>query len=70
MARKDRIYSRGMRVKAVISAVLIGFLVLLTVVLIIFFSFKKYITYTSEGVRLDVPWLEETQEEENSPGNS
>jgi hypothetical protein len=41
--------------------------ILLAVVIfmvIIFFSFQKYITYTSDGVRLEVPWLMETSQVE------
>lgn len=62
MAHKDRIYSRKRSVKTAITVVLLVLLALIIAIFIIFFSFKKYITYTSDGVRLDVPWLQEANE--------
>ena len=52
---------RPLRTIAVTLAVLVILAALLA--LTVFFSFKKYIVYTSDGVRLDVPWLQETVEE-------
>ena len=30
----------------------------------VFFGFKKYIVYTPDGLRLEVPWLEEPAAEQ------
>jgi len=30
----------------------------------VFFGFRKYIVYTPDGLRLEVPWLEEPAEEQ------
>ena len=57
-SRESRIYHSGKPVKTIITIVLSVAFALLLAAVIIFFSFRKYIVYTSDGVRLDVPWLE------------
>ena len=48
---------RAARVIARLLAGIVIFVVVLTVAL--FFGLRRYIVYTPEGLRLDVPWLEE-----------
>ncbi|MBR1842204.1 MAG: hypothetical protein IJ788_02895 [Oscillospiraceae bacterium] len=57
MAKDRRIYRTGVRWKAVLLVLLIVIALIVTVALSLFFGFKKYIVYTSDGVRLEVPWL-------------
>lgn len=66
MARREKIYSTKRPVKTAITVILTVLIVLIITTFIIFFSFKKYITYTSDGVRLDVPWLQEVDETDNT----
>lgn len=66
MARRDRIYSTKRPIKTAITVILSVLIGLIIASFIIFFSFKKYITYTSDGVRLDVPWLQEVSETDNT----
>ena len=49
-------------VKTAVVIILVVLLLLAAIAISIFFGFKKYIVYTSDGIRLDVPWLNEEQE--------
>ena len=57
MAKDRRIYRTGGRWKTVLLVILIVVALIVTIALSLFFGFKKYIVYTSDGVRLEVPWL-------------
>ena len=57
MAKDRRIYRPGMRWKTVLLVIVIVIALLVTIALSLFFGFSKYIVYTSDGVRLEVPWL-------------
>ncbi len=63
MARDEvRIYRSRKPLKtalAVIFSVLAGLVIIAAG---LFFGFRKYIVYTSDGVKLEVPWLEEPEE--------
>ena len=37
--------------------------VLFVLAVSVFFGFRRYIVYTSDGVKLDVPWLREPTEQ-------
>ena len=60
--REKRIYRQHKPVKAVLAALAIVIATLILLAVMIFFSFKKYIVYSDDGVRLEVPWLQETEE--------
>lgn len=62
--REKRIYRQHKPVKAVLTALAIVIATLVLLAVMIFFSFKKYIVYSDDGVRLEVPWLQETEETE------
>ena len=66
-SRIGRFY-RGRGSGRVIAAVII-IVVLLAIVIYaaLFFGLRKYAVYTPEGLRLEVPWLQETQEEVETP---
>ena len=72
MAKDKRIYRTGMRWKTILLVLIIVIALIITIALGLFFGFKKYIVYTSGGVRLEVPWLmdeeitETTETYENS----
>ena len=69
MAKDRRIYRTGVRWKTALLVLLIVAALIVTVALSLFFGFRKYIVYTSDGVRLEVPWLtdeEITETYENS----
>lgn len=57
MAKDRRIYRTGVRWKTALLVLLIVAALIVTVALSLFFGFRKYIVYTSDGVRLEVPWL-------------
>ncbi|MBR5382133.1 MAG: hypothetical protein IK136_05875 [Oscillospiraceae bacterium] len=59
-----RVY-RGRSPARVIVGVVAG-VVLAAIILCacVFFGFKKYIVYTPDGLRLEVPWLEEPAAEQ------
>ena len=59
-----RIYRQRRPLRAVLIALVSLIIIALMLTLSVFFGFKKYIVYTSDGVRLDVPWLRETVEEQ------
>ena len=42
--------------------------VLLILAAWVFFGFQKYIVYTPDGLRLEVPWLAEPEEEAKDDG--
>ena len=56
--------AKPLRTAASVLGVLLALVIL--VCAIIFFSFRKYIVYTADGLRLEVPWLEDTLPEEES----
>ena len=62
MAGKHKIYKHPHPVRTVILIVVSVLFVLALTFTILFFRFQKYIVYTDNGLYLDVPWLEETQE--------
>ena len=64
MARDSRVYhvrSPWRTAAAVTAIVLVAALIIAAS---IFFGFRKYIVYTDDGVRLDVPWLQEEPQSE------
>ena len=62
----NKIYKKNVRAKTVITAILAAVLVCLIFIIGIFFWFRRYIVYTSDGLYLDVPWLSETTD--SDPG--
>lgn len=68
MSSKDnRIYRNKRPAKIIITSLLIFIAVLLLLIVTIFFGFRKYIVYTDNGIRLEVPWLEEVNESSSAP---
>ncbi|MBQ2602220.1 MAG: hypothetical protein II583_02240 [Oscillospiraceae bacterium] len=66
MARDSRVYhvrSPWRTAAAVTAIVLVAALIIAAS---IFFGFRKYIVYTDDGVRLEVPWLQEEPQNEAS----
>ena len=57
--------AKPLRTAASVLGALLALVIL--VCAIIFFSFRKYIVYTADGLRLEVPWLEETMPEADAP---
>ncbi len=54
----------------IISVILSVLIFLIIVAVIIFFAFQKYIVYTEDGVRLEVPWLQEAEEVSEDGGEN
>ncbi len=62
MARDEvRIYRSRKPLKTALAVIFSVLAALVVIAAGIFFGFKKYIVYTSEGVKLEVPWLEEPE---------
>lgn len=62
---KPKIYRRRNPLKIIL--VTLGCILLAAIILflILFFSLKKHIVYTDDGVKLDIPWLEEYRNTDN-----
>ena len=61
-----RIYRRRRPLRNLLIALLVLLLTLQLLAVGIFLHFRRYIVYTDDGVRLEVPWLEETEEADTS----
>lgn len=59
MARDGRIYKVRSPWKTALTVTLIVIAAVLIITASVFFGFRKYIVYTDDGVRLEVPWLQE-----------
>lgn len=64
MARDSRVYHVRSPWKTALVVTLIVLAAALIIATSIFFGFRKYIVYTDDGVRLDVPWLQEEPQSE------
>jgi hypothetical protein len=65
MSSKDnKVYRNKHPWKTAIIVFITLLLILIVLTVLIFFSFRKYIVYTSDSVKLEVPWLEEVSESE------
>jgi len=56
--KKIKVYKkrRPLKVALTVLGILLAVLILLSIV--VFFGFQKYIVYTPEGVRLEIPFLQ------------
>ena len=52
-----KVYRKRKPVKIILLSLLALICLLVTLAVCVFFGFKKYIVYTSDGLYLDVPWL-------------
>ncbi len=62
-SRDNRIYRSRRPWQTIVMVLLAILAVVLILAVAVFFYFKRYIVYTSDGLRLEVPWLEEAYEE-------
>ncbi len=65
MDRPVRIYRSRKPVKTAFTVLFALLAVLIILAVAVFFGFKRYIVYTSEGVKLEVPWLSEPAQTES-----
>ena len=65
---ENRIYRSRRPLKMVLTVLFALAAALIILAVGIFFGFRRYIVYTSDGVRLDVPWLQEVEEPELPAG--
>ena len=63
-----RIYRSRRPLKTALTVFFVLLAVLVVLVIAIFFGFQKYIVYTSDGVKLEVPWLQDPEETAQTPG--
>ena len=69
MARYVSNTYKNHRAARIIAKLLVGLVIAVVVFTVaLFFGLRRYIVYTSEGLRLDVPWLEETVPPGEPPG--
>ena len=61
---ENRIYRSRRPLKTALTVFFALLAALIILAVGIFFGFRRYIVYTSDGVRLDVPWLQEIEEPE------
>ena len=63
MARDEaRVYRSRKPLKTALAVIFSVLVVLIVIAAGIFFGFKRYIVYTSDGVKLEVPWLQEAED--------
>ncbi|MBQ3404429.1 MAG: hypothetical protein IJG63_03305 [Oscillospiraceae bacterium] len=55
--KNNRVYRSHNLLKIIISTLVTILLILLILFVVVFIWFKQYIVYTSDGVRLEIPWL-------------
>ena len=68
MRSYSRRFYRGRGAGKTIAAVVIIVLVLCMIIYAaLFFGLRKYAVYTPDGLRMEVPWLQETTEEAQTP---
>ena len=58
--QKRRIYHSRNPIKLIILILLAIIVLFIIFAASVFFSFKKYLVYTPNGVELEIPWLDET----------
>ena len=58
-SKKVKIYKTRNPLKIILVSVLSLLAAVILFLVIIFFWFQKYIVYTTDGLRLEIPWLEE-----------
>ncbi len=61
--REVKIYRSRRPLKTALTVLFVLALALLILAVSVFFGFRRYIVYTSDGVKLDVPWLREPTEQ-------
>ncbi|MGE4483775.1 MAG: hypothetical protein AB7C97_01545 [Oscillospiraceae bacterium] len=61
-----KVYRKRKPVKIILLSLLGLICLLITLAICVFFGFKKYIVYTSDGLYLDVPWLSEEAAQDNA----
>ena len=62
-SREVRIYRSKRPLKTALTVFFVLALALIVLAIGVFFGFRRYIVYTSDGVKLDVPWLREPTEQ-------
>ena len=63
MAQHDvRIYRSRKPLKTALVVFFSLLLALIVLAVAVFVGFQKYIVYTSDGVKLEVPWLQEAED--------
>ena len=65
MSRKKEFYSRRRPLRTALKIILITILILVIISVGLFFYLQRYVVYTADGVRLDLPFLS-TAEPSNS----
>ena len=63
MERPVRIYRSRRPLKTALIVFFSLLAALILIALAVFFGFRRYIVYTSDGVKLEVPWLQEPGEQ-------
>lgn len=61
-----RIYRRKRPLRTFFTVVIVTLVLALVLSATVFFGFRRYIVYTDNGVRLEVPWLTESTETANN----
>jgi len=62
----NKIYRNRRPLRTIAVTVLALLLVLIVLAVCVFFGFRRYIVYTDDGVRLEVPWLQDSSQSGSS----
>lgn len=58
--KKRKIYKKSKPWKVLLIVFLSALLFFIILTVSVFFGFQKYIVYTNDGLRVEVPWLSDT----------
>ena len=64
---KRQIYRKRRPVRAIVIVLLIALLAAAIFYIGVFFGFRKYIVYTTDGLRVEVPWLQDEPADTDTP---
>ena len=62
MQNRHKTYRSRKTVKTVFFIAIVSILSLSIMLTAMFFGFRKYIVYTENGIHLEIPWLEKSNE--------
>lgn len=70
LSGRKKIYRSRTPLRIAVTTLIIILVLFVLVSAIVFFSFQKYIVYTADGLRLEVPWLEDSAVDEEETENA
>ena len=66
MSKDRQVYKKYRPLRVILTVIGVALAVILLLMILIYFGFRKYIVYTPDGLYLDIPWLEDVRDENNN----